>query len=72
MFAVPVTLAVNGWVWEAVRAAESGVKEMRTDDVAAADTARANRQNHKRIPMRIGVAAEPERLAVTPVSADPL
>ena len=53
--AVPVTVAVNCWVWEAVRADESGVKEMLTDDVDVAGSARANRQNHTRIPTRYGV-----------------
>jgi hypothetical protein len=56
--AVPVTVAVNCWVWEAIRTADSGVKEMLTDDVAAADSARANRQNHTRIPTRYGALTE--------------
>ena len=51
-------MAVNCWVWEAVRAAEGGVKEMLTDDVAVADSARANRQNHTRTPTKYGILTE--------------
>jgi len=58
VLAAPVTLAVNWHVSEAVRATEIGVREMLTFDAAAADSARANRQNHTRIPKRYGVLTE--------------
>jgi len=58
VLAAPVTLAVNWHVSEAVRATEIGVREMLTFDVAPADSARANRPNHTRIPKRYGVLTE--------------
>ena len=68
---VPVTLALNCWVWEAVRAAESGVNEMVLDDVDTAGSARATTQHHTPIPVRNVVLRELGGLAVILGSKDP-